>query len=121
MTDQPPEFDVIWSRWVVPLRGHTITGLNGLSNQVVSVDRTGVVRISRNELPSRIPIVPFRWAVEVILSRGSVTRKAINEAFPHRYSSGVQLIFEQIPLFEASGRPATIRLRDDWKSQFSRS
>jgi restriction system protein len=117
MPSAPPDFDEIWSRWVMPLAGQTVSGLNGLTNQIVAVDWTGVVRVSRNELRSRIPIEPFQWVVARVLGHGSVERRAIHKQFPHRFSSGIQLILEQVPIFEAIGRPAEIRLRDGWREQ----
>ena len=101
----------------MPLAGRRIAGLNGLSNDIVDVDWAGVTRTSRNELTSRIPIEPFRWTVGEVFAHGSIERKAINDAFPHRYSSGVQLVLEQVPIFQASGRPAALRLRDDWRER----
>ena len=49
--------------------------------------------------------------VSKVLRGETVERKAIHAAFPHRYSSGVLLVLEQVPDFEVGGRPATIRLR----------
>jgi hypothetical protein len=98
---------------VRPLTGRDIHGLNGLTNHIERVDDRGVVRVSRNGLSSRIPIEPFRWTVDRVLGGATVERKQINEQFPHRYSSGVLLVLEQIGLFEVSGRPAAIRLRDE--------
>jgi hypothetical protein len=117
MLDHAPDFGEIWCRWVMPLAGRELSGLNGLTNKIVQVDWTGVMRISRNELTSRIPIEPFRWAVNQVLVRGSIERKAINEAFPQRLSSGVLLVLEQVAIFEASGRPAALRLRNDWRER----
>jgi hypothetical protein len=108
VADRPLTFDDIWSRWVVPLQGETIKGLNGLQNEILKVDRSGVVRVSRNDLVSKIPIEPFRWVVDELLAGRAVLRQEINEAFPHRYSSGVFLVLEQVPIFKASGRPAQI-------------
>lgn len=108
MGESAPTFDDIWRDSVIPLRGTTIRGVNGLTNQIVEVDWNGVIRISRSGLRSRIPMEPFRWAVARILQRGWVERREIHEAFPHRYSSGVQLVLEQVPSFVAYGRPARI-------------
>jgi hypothetical protein len=113
MADQPIDFNALWTRWIEPLAGKDVRGLNGLVNRIVKVDSSGVVRLSRNGLPSKIPLKPFRWTVERVLSGVPVQRKQINEAFPHRYSSGVLLVLEQVGIFEVSGRPATIRLRDE--------
>jgi hypothetical protein len=109
--EPPLDFETIWTRWVVPLQGRKITGMNGLVNEILRVDRGGIERVSRNDLVSRIPIEPFRWAVGRLLRGQAVSRIEINEAFPHRYSSGVFLVLEQVPLLEASGRPGTLRLR----------
>jgi hypothetical protein len=117
MAERRPDFGEIWCRWVMPLGGREIVGLNGLANTVVSVDWSGLTRTSRNELTSHIPIEPFRWTVDQVFTRGSVERKAIHQAFPHRYSSGVQLVLEQVPIFEAVGRPASLRLREDWSER----
>ena len=108
-----PDFDRIWAEHVKPLEGSTIRGFNGLENRIIGVDANGVVRVSRTGRQSRIPIEPFRWAVDRVLRGEAVRRQQINEAFPHRYSSGVQLVLEQVPLFDVSGRPATIRLRSE--------
>jgi hypothetical protein len=111
VVDRNVNFASIWSTWVVPLAGQKISGLNGLENKIVKVDADGVVRVSKNGLTSRIPIAPFRWAVDSILSGERLTRIEINDAYPHRYSSGVLLVLEQVPVFEVSGRPTVIRLR----------
>ncbi len=113
MPDRAIDFDGMWSTWVVPLSGRTVSGLNGLTNDIVKADAGGVVRVSCNGLSSHIPMEPFRWAVRRIQDTGSVSRLEINDEFPHRYSSGVQLVLEQVPLFMVSGRPARIRLRDE--------
>jgi hypothetical protein len=110
-------FELVWHRWALPLAGRRITGLNGLTNDIVAVDWNGVDRVSRSNLPSRIPIAPFQWTFRMAMRRQGVSRKAINRQFPHRYSSGVQLVMEQIPIFEATARPAVIKLRSDWKSE----
>jgi restriction system protein len=57
-------------------------------------------------------VVAHRWAIETILEYGSVTRQEINEQYSGRASSGIQLVLEQVPYFEVSGRPSTIRLRE---------
>jgi hypothetical protein len=105
------DFEMVWSTYVVPLAGSTVTGRYGLENQIASVDDRGVTRVSRNGLTSRIPIEPFRWAIERVLSGATIERNEINEEFPHRYSSGVMLVLEQIEIFEPIGPPSAVRLR----------
>jgi hypothetical protein len=116
LPDHPLDFDTIWARWVKPLAGTPITGMDGLTNEIRSVDSDGVVRVSRNGRASRIPLEPFRWTVDRVLAGHEVERIDINDAFPHRYSSGVFLILEQVPEFEAfrkstPGNPKALRLR----------
>lgn len=112
---RPPglDFESIWRQHVLPLAGRTLTGERGLSNRILSVDWGGVRRVSSTGARSRIPIEPFRWAIETILEYGSVTRQEINEQYAGRASSGIQLVLAQVPVFEVvsvDGR-STIRLR----------
>jgi hypothetical protein len=105
------DFESIWSTYVMPLAGRTLVGERGLTNKITGVDWGGVRRVSSTGARSRIPIEPFRWAIETILEYGSVTRQEINEQYAGRASSGIQLVLQQVPYFEVGGRPSTIRLR----------
>jgi hypothetical protein len=109
-----PTFEQIWATYVMPLAGRTLVGDRGLRNTILSVDWGGVRRVSSTGAPSRIPIEPIRWAIETILEFGSVTRGQIDEQYAGRASSGIQLILEQVPLFNVAridGR-STIQLRE---------
>ena len=108
------DFETIWSKHVMPLAGRTLENERGLRNKITAVDWGGVRRVSSTGARSRIPIEPFRWAIETILEFGSVTRQEINEQYTGRASSGIQLVLAQVPAFEVvtmDGR-STIRLRD---------
>jgi restriction system protein len=108
------DFETIWSKYVMPLVGRTLTNERGLTNKIIGVDWGGVRRVSSTGARSRIAIEPFRWAVEMILEFGSVTRQEINEQYAGRASSGIQLVLAQVPAFEVvtiDGR-STIRLRE---------
>ncbi len=105
------EFEEIWRDHVMPLKGRTLINDRGLRNIILDVNWGGVRRQSSTGARSWIPIEPFRWAIEKILEFGSVTRQEINEQYAGRASSGIQLVLEQVPYFEVSGRPSTIRLR----------
>jgi Restriction endonuclease len=104
-------FDDIWRDSVVPLAGCALSRSDGSRNQIVSVDWGGVLRITSNGRRQKIPIEIFRWAIEQVLSSGSVTRDAINSKYEGRASSGIALILAQVPQLEVGGRPLTIRLR----------
>jgi restriction system protein len=106
-------FESIWSKHVMPLAGKTLVNDRGLTNKIVGVDWGGVRRVSSTGARGRIPIEPFRWAIEAILEFGSVTRQEINEQYAGRASSGIQLVLAQVPAFEVvviDGK-STIRLR----------
>jgi hypothetical protein len=106
------DFESIWRDHVMPLKGRTLINDRGLRNRILDVNWGGVRRESSTGARSWIPIEPLRWAIETVLEYGSVTRQEINEQYAGRASSGIQLILEQVPYFEVSGRPSTIRLRE---------
>lgn len=101
-------FDSIWSEYVLPLKGKTIIGETGLANKIVKADFSGVTRITKNGKSNTIPIEPFKWAINRILTKGSVTRDEINQEFVGRLSSGTILILSQIPIFTALTNPLRI-------------
>ncbi len=107
------DFESIWSKHVIPLAGRTLVNDRGLKNKIVGVDWGGVRRVSSTGARSRIPIEPFRWAIERILEFGAVTRQEINEQYAGRASSGIQLVLAEVPAFEVVviDRKSTIRLR----------
>ncbi len=97
-------------RHVMPLAGVTLTRPDGSSNTIVKVDWSGVERVTSNGERGRIKIEIFKWAVDRILRNGSVTRTEINDEYQGRASSGVVLILAQVPLFELSDQPLTLRI-----------
>jgi len=105
------DFATIWSRYVMPLAGATLTRQDGGSNTIVAVDWAGVERITSNGERGRIKIEIFEWAVNRILQDGRVSRAAINDQYQGRASSGVVLILAQVPLFELRDRPLTLWLK----------
>jgi restriction system protein len=102
------DFATIWSRYVLPLAGATLTRPDGSSNTIVTVDWSGVERITSNGQRGRIKIEIFEWAVDRVLRDGCVSRAAINDQYQGRASSGVVLILAQVPLFEVRDRPLTL-------------
>lgn len=92
------------------LAGATLTRPDGSSNTIVTVDWSGVERITSNGERGRIKIEIFKWAVDRILRDGSVARTEINDEYQGRASSGVVIILAQVPLFELSDQPLTLRI-----------
>ncbi len=107
------DFLTIWEQYVMPLEGRTLTRPDGSSNDILSVDWSGVERRTSTGNRGKIKIEIFKYAVNRILETGSVTRQQINENYVGRASSGVVLILAQVPIFELDESPLTLRLRVD--------
>jgi hypothetical protein len=101
----------VWKRYVVPLTGQKLVGPSGGTNVLLTVDWTGVNRLTSNGRPQFIKIEIFQHAVSRIIERGRVTRKEINEDYVGRASSGVILILSQVPIFEHLSGPSRLVLR----------
>jgi restriction system protein len=104
-------FDEVWERYVMPLKGRTLVRQNGRTNTLLTVDWSGVKRISSSGGQQFIPIEVFRQAVGRLMERGCVTRDEINEYYAQRASSGVILILSQVPFFEHFSSPIRLSLR----------
>lgn len=111
-------FGQVWTEYVVPLAGTTLTRANGNSNDILRVDDGGLLRRTSNGRTQGIDIEIFRWAIERLLAGGAVSRDEINAQYPKRASSGIALVLCAIPLFESSmvGGAQVIRLCSDTPS-----
>lgn len=109
--DIKAQIDHLWQTYVIPLQGQTLTRNNGQTNAITKVDWTGVTRISSRDETDKIPFEIFRLAMTQILTQGSITRAQINDQYSKRASSGIFLVLAQIPLFEATSNPLTLKLR----------
>ncbi|MEX0990692.1 MAG: restriction endonuclease [Actinomycetota bacterium] len=103
-------FESIWETHVMPLAGRTLARSNGTSNRILSVDWSGVRRVTSNDREGFIPIEIFRDVIRDVLAGRTVTRKQINDDYPGRASSGILLILGQIPVLEVTPSPAAVRL-----------
>ncbi len=112
-------FDEIWERYVMPLSGRTLVGPRGTSNTLLTVDWSGVKRLTSTARPQFIPIEVFRQAIGRVIESGCVTRHEINEDYVGRASSGVVLILSQVPLFEHLGGPSRLVLRETYSTKKS--
>jgi hypothetical protein len=82
-----PTFDEVWERHVMPLSGRTLVRPDGRTNTLLTVDWSGVKRLTSSKRPQFIPIEVFRQAVGRLIERGCVTRDEINEDYAKRASS----------------------------------
>ncbi len=106
-----PTFDEVWEWYIMPLAGRTLVGPSGNANSLLTVDWSGVTRLTSSDRPQFIRIEVFRQAVARLVERGCVTRDEINEDYAKRASSGVVLILSQVPLFEHLSGPSRLVLR----------
>lgn len=104
-------FDQLWINHVMPLAGTTISGRGERSNHIVSVDWSGVERITSIGRMGKIDIEIFRLAINHVLRHGVITRDEVNQNYAKRASSGVMLVLSQIPVFELHNRPLRLTLR----------
>lgn len=104
-------FDVVWQSHVAALVGRTLVRADGTSNQILSVDGGGVVRRTSGGGTQRLEIEIFRWTIERLLAGDIVTRKAIDERYVKRGSSGVVLILSATSLFETTKVSGKIALK----------
>lgn len=102
-------FQQIWTDYIKPLKGKTLTGTTGLQNKIIHVDEASITRITKNGKSNTIPIEPFKWAYKRILDNGQVTRDEINQNFVGRLSSGVVLIMSNFPNIKVVEKPLTLK------------
>lgn len=115
---EPLHFEQIWSEWIVPLAGKTLTNRRG-DNQIIEVDWSGIRRISSAGKPSFLPIEVFRSAVNHLLEAGSIRREEINDLHVGRASSAICLILSQVPLFSLEGKLSALKFNRDAAAGFS--
>ena len=104
-------FDELWQKYIMPLKGKTLSRSNGDTNVICDVNWAGVERITSNGRKQKIKIEIFRYAIHRILENGYIYRDDINQNYAGRASSGVVLILSQIPDFELLSRPSGLKLR----------
>ncbi len=98
-------FEDIWEHHVMPLEGKTLYNSRGKTNKILTVDWSGVTRLTSNGKKQTIKIEIFKKTINHLLKYGNISRKAINDQYPGRASSGIVLILGQTPVFEIVSRP----------------
>lgn len=104
-------FESIWEKHVMPLDGKTLYRDDGKTNKIISIDWSGVNRITSSGGTQRIKIEIFKKVINHLLRNGEITRSLINEEYKERASSGVVLILGSTDLFEITKRPKGLRLK----------
>lgn len=105
------EFETIWEEYVMPLAGRTIKRTNGETNHIISVDWSGVKRITSNNKEQTIKIEIFKKTILHILEHGFITRKQINDEYLGRASSGIVLILGNTDKFEITSKPTGLKVK----------
>jgi hypothetical protein len=104
-------FGAIWSRQISALRGQVLERENATTNEIVSVDASGLTRRTSNGKIQRIKADTFRWAIERLIAGETVLREDINDHGGGRASSGILLILSALPQFESTSLAGNQALR----------
>ncbi|MFC4691281.1 restriction endonuclease [Dokdonia genika] len=105
------EFETIWEKDVIPLEGKTIKRADGKTNKIVSVDWSGIKRVTSNGKEQKIKIEIFKKTINHLLENGSITRKYINDEYQYRASSGIVLILANTSLFQLTTNPTGLKMK----------
>ncbi len=92
-------FEDIWEMVIKPLEGETVYTLDfKKTNLIKKVTDNSVIRDSKSDSPSQpIPKEVFRTIYDDLMIDGFITRIAINDKFPKRFSSIVCTILAHAP------------------------
>ena len=110
-----PTFDKMWDMYIKPLEGKTIPLVEGESNKIISVDKSGVRRETStfdefgNPNINKIPRAAFEFAYMRLLQEGQISRGEIYQT-QGWCSSGVIAILAQLPFVRFTHKPATLWL-----------
>jgi hypothetical protein len=75
-------FDRIWAEHVIPLVGQVLTRGTGTTNEVVSVDWSGLTRRTSNGSIQMMDVGIFRWAIDQLLSGQVVAPRRDQRSVP---------------------------------------
>lgn len=102
--DNYPTFDEIWQKYIMPLKGKTLSNSKG-DNRIIDVNWSGITRLTSTGNCGKIDIEGFRFAYNELILKGTVTRDYINQQIDKRCSSGIVLILGQIPFVSTEVKP----------------
>ncbi len=103
-------FETIWEKYVMPLEGKTIIRADGKTNKIITVDWSGIKRLTSNGREQKIHIEIFKKTINHLLENGLITRKYINDEYQYRASSGIILILGNTSKFELTNNPAGLKM-----------
>ncbi|RYG31334.1 MAG: restriction endonuclease [Burkholderiales bacterium] len=99
-------FDAIWQDHIMPLAGKVLADDEGSSNQIISVDWSGVTRITAaGSRPQLVKIEIFRIAYAKLMTEGVVTRAWINDNYVGRASSFIVRLMGLFPSIRIDTKP----------------
>ncbi|MDC9723986.1 MAG: restriction endonuclease [Urechidicola sp.] len=108
---QSGKFETIWEKYVMPLEGKAIKRADGKTNKILTVDWSGIKRITSNGREQKIKIEIFKKTINHLLKNGSITRKYINDEYQYRASSGIVLILSNTSKFELTNNPTGLKMK----------
>ena len=102
--------DFIWENYIKNMIGKNLANTQGYISTIVDVDDAKIIKVSHNGHRSNVKKDWFKWILERIRHYGYAEAIDLRNEFHCQASSFVTLIFKEIPFFEVSYNPRTIRL-----------
>lgn len=105
------EFNDVWERYIIPLQGKLLKDGNR-ANEILKVDWGGKItrRTSKGKI-GRMSIEDFRMAYGLLERNESAERSEINQVV-NRCSSGIVLVFLQVPFIGVRKKPITLYVKE---------
>lgn len=95
-----PDFGIIWDKYIKPLENKELTNTKQKKNIILSVNNTGILRMTSTGNIGTLKREIFKFAHEQLNQDGYVYRDYINQEKGGYCSSGIVLVLEQVPFIE---------------------
>lgn len=103
------DFELIWQRTIMLLKGQTILTARGMKNRIVDVTSDYILRESSTGKISKIEKQIFKTIYHRLKEKKSISRDEINTEYPSRGSAIITAILAKIPTISLIEKP-TIKL-----------
>lgn len=115
----PDLFGKVWEKYIMPLKGQTLSTFTGKENTITDVDWNYVKRISSKGGYSKLAIEIFRQCFSYVIEHGRMTRDAINQLYTKRGSAIIFAVLSKVPFFDVEDvGKATLKLNREKLQQF---
>lgn len=99
------DFDEIWNKFIIPLKGQTIFTASGMKNIIIDVNNDFLKRQSSTGEYSKIEKQIFKTVYHRLLEKKSITRDEINTEYTKRGSAIITVVLAVVPFIKLSVKP----------------